>query len=60
MDSNGVVAILLGGRRAVLKREEAASRSLALPWLVWLSLSDMPWGSQLQEIITEEDLQLQA
>lgn len=33
MDSNGVVVILLGGRQAVLKREKAANRSLALPQL---------------------------
>lgn len=60
MDSNGVAAILLGGRRALLKRENAASRSLALPRLFWLSLLHIPWGSQLQQIITEEDLHLQA
>lgn len=60
MDSNGVAVVLRGGRQAVLKREKAASGSLALPWLVWLSLSDIPWGSELQQIITEEDLELQA
>lgn len=50
MDSNGVVVILLGGRQAVLKREKAANRSLALPQLFWLSLSDIPWGHSFNKL----------
>lgn len=49
MDSNGAVLILLGGRRAVLKREKAVSRSLALPRLFWLSFLDIPWGHSFRD-----------